>query len=61
MDAKKEFLSHMIDGALKAEIITLEDLFHHVTPEVLAEHVPPEIVTGCIQEGMQRTGLAKKL
>lgn len=61
MDPKKAFLAQMIDGALSAEIITLEDLFRHVTAEVLAEHVPPEIVTGCIQEGMERAGLAKKV
>ncbi len=61
MDAKKQFLAQMIEGALKAEIITLEDVFRHVSAEALAEHVPPELVTACIQDGMERAGLAKKL
>jgi len=61
MDPKKQFLAQMIDGALNAEIITLADLFRHVNAEVLAEHVPPEIVTACIQDGMERAGLAKKI
>jgi hypothetical protein len=61
MDPKKQFLAQMIDGALKAEIITLSDLFEHVSAEVLAQHVPPELVSACIQEGMEKAGLAKKL
>jgi hypothetical protein len=60
MDPKKMFLAQMIDGALRAEIISLDDLFRHVSPEVLAEHMPPEIITACIQEGMERAGLAKR-
>lgn len=61
MDPKKQFLAQMIEGALKAEIISLNDLYHHVSAEVLAEHVPPELVSACIQEGMEKAGLAKKL
>ena len=56
MDAKKKFLASMIEGALKAEIITLSDLFRHVNAEVLAKHVPPELVSACIQEGMEKAG-----
>jgi len=32
-----------------------------VNAEILAEYVPPELVSACIQEGMERAGLAKKL
>jgi hypothetical protein len=59
-DLKKKFLAQMIKGALEAKIITLEVLFKHVNADVLAESVPPELLTACIQEGMQRSGLAKK-
>ncbi len=61
MDPKKQFLAQMIEGALKAEIITLSDLFKHINAEILAQHVPPELVSACIQEGMENAGLAKKL
>jgi hypothetical protein len=61
MDEKKRFLAQMIEGALSAEIITLEDLYKHVNPEVLAQSVPPELLSACIQEGMEKAGLAKKL
>ena len=61
MDPKKQFLAQMIEGAIEAEIITLADLYRHVNAEILAEYVPPELVSACIQEGMERAGLAKKL
>ncbi len=61
METKKQFLAQMIDGALQAEIITLDDLFRHINAEVLAESVPPEILSACIQEGMEKAGLSKKL
>lgn len=61
MDPKKQFIAQMIEGALHAEIVSLDDLFRHISAEMLAEHVPPELVTACIQEGMERAGLAKKL
>ena len=60
MDPKKQFLAQMIEGALEAEIITLSDLYRHVNAEILAQYVPPELVSACIQEGMERSGLAKK-
>jgi hypothetical protein len=61
MDPKEQFLAQMIDGALKAEIITLNDLFQHVTAEILAQHIPPALLSACIQEGMEKAGLAKKI
>jgi predicted RNA-binding protein with EMAP domain len=61
MDPKKLFLANMIEGALEAEVITLDDLYRHVSAEILAQYVPPELVSACIQEGMERSGLAKKL
>lgn len=61
MDPKKQFLAKMIDEALKAEIITLADLFNRLNGEVLAQHLPPELISSCIQEGMEKAGLAKKL
>ena len=61
MDPKKLFLAQMIEGALHAEIITLSDLYRHINAEILAQYVPPELLSACIQEGMERAGLAKKL
>ena len=61
MDAKKQFLAQMIEGALQAEIITLDDLYRHVNAETMANAIPPAILTACIQEGMEKAGLAKKL
>ncbi len=60
-DPKKKFLAQMIEGALEAEIITIQDLFQHIDAEILAEAIPPELLTACIQEGMEKAGLAKKL
>lgn len=57
MDPQKFFIAKTLQGAVDAEVIALEDLYHHIPAETLAEHIPFEILWTVIAEGMQSSGL----
>lgn len=57
MDPQKFFIAKTLQGAVDAEVIALEDLYHHIPAETLAEHIPFDVLWTVIVEGMQASGL----
>jgi hypothetical protein len=57
MEPQKLFMANILQGAIDAGVISLEDVFRHIPAEVLSRHVPSQILWGSITEGMARAGL----
>ncbi len=57
MDPQQRFIASTLQGALDADVLTLEDLYKHLPAEVLAEHIAPDILWSCLTEGMATAGL----
>lgn len=57
MDPQKRFLASTLQGAIDADVLTNEDLFRHMSAEVLAEHLPSDLLWSVLVDGMKRAGI----
>jgi hypothetical protein len=57
MDPQRRFLASTLQGALDADVVSLEDLYRHLPAEVLAEHIDPAILWECLSKAMSAAGL----
>lgn len=57
MDPQQRFIASTLQGALDADVLTLEGLYKHIPAEILAEYVAPELLWACLTEGMASAGL----
>ena len=57
MDPQRRFLASTLQGALDADVVSLEDLYRHLPAEVLAEHIDPVVLWTCLSNAMSAVGL----
>lgn len=58
MDPQKKFLASTLQGALDADVLTRDDLYRHMSAQVLAEHLPTHVLWECLLDGLKNTGLS---
>lgn len=57
MDPQRRFLASILQGALDADVLSLQDLYRHVPAEVLAAYIDPMILWSCLSEALSGAGL----
>ncbi len=61
MDNRRQWMSTLLEEALRLGVLEPGDLMHHMTPSVLATDLPPSMVATLLQAGLSGTGFTAEV
>jgi hypothetical protein len=50
---REQWLAVVLAAALDNDIMTPEDVLHHVSPEILAAHLPPDVMSNVLASSLK--------